>query len=273
MHSSIPEADTIDSSLTVCSLASGSTGNSTLIRSEEACILFDAGLSMKYTLSCLAKLGIDPQSIDGIFLSHEHTDHINGAGVLSRNQRLPLWSNAGTWKAAKTRLGKVHKHILFETEKPVRMNDLEILPIPISHEAAEPVCFRIRQKRTGLQVGIITDIGILTPPVKHYLQNSNLLMLEANYDLDMLVHGSYPPNVKLFIMGELGHLSNTEAGESLLELVGQKTEHVLLSHISKDNNTPKLAYKTVSQILHRHGVKDLTLGITHHSQMGNRISL
>ena len=188
---------------------------------------------MRYILNCLEKLDINPKSINGIFLSHEHSDHIRGAGVLSRNTQIPLWSNLGTWEAAKNRLGEVYKNNIFITERPITINDLEILPIPVSHEAAEPVCFRITQPATGLQVGIVTDIGILTPPVKHYLHNSNLLMLESNYDLDMLVNGLYPESVKLFIMGELGHLSNPEAGESLIELIGERTEYVLLSHISE----------------------------------------
>jgi len=248
-------------------LASGSSGNSALVRSDEACVLFDAGLSMKYILSCLNKLDISPREIDGIFLSHEHTDHIGGAGILSRNQKIPLLCNKGTWNAAKRKLGKVYRYKLFETEEPVIIKDLEILPVPVSHDAAEPVCFRICQPRTKLQIGIVTDIGILTPPVKHHLHNLNLLMLEANYDLDMLVQGKYPPNVKLFIMGDLGHLSNTEAGESLVELLGEKTKHVLLSHISKDNNTPELAHDTLSKVLRRHGITDLDLGLTYHNQM------
>ena len=149
----------------------------------------------------------------------------------------------------------------------INVKDLEILAIPVSHEAKEPVCFRINHKQLGIQLGIITDIGILTPPVKHHLQNSNLLMLESNYDLDMLVKGTYPENVKLFIMGELGHLSNLDAGESLIELTGDNTEYVLLSHISKDNNTQKLAYETVSNIITRNGFDSSLLHLTHHNQM------
>lgn len=257
----------------ICSLASGSTGNANLVKSDDTCILFDAGVSQKYILSCLTKLGITPGNIDGIFLSHEHTDHTRGAGVLSRNQNIPIWSNNSTWEAARIKLGKVHQYKFFTTERPVTIGDLEILPIPVSHDAVEPVCFRIRQKGTRLQVGIVTDIGILTPPVKHYLNNSNLLMLESNYDLDMLVNGVYPENVKLFVMGELGHLSNTEAGESLLELIGQRTEHVLLSHISKNNNTPKLALETVTKILNQNGLNSSVLGLTYHNNMSKMITL
>ena len=194
--------------LQVCSLASGSTGNATVVSSKEVNILFDAGLSKKYIIDCLERINIDPTSLAGVFLSHEHSDHIRGAGVMSRNLKVPLWSNSGTWEAAKHKLGNISSHHLFKTEQPIIIKDLEILPIPVSHDAAEPVCFRIRQKQTGLQVGIVTDIGILTPPVKHYLQNSNLLFLESNFDLDMLVKGTYPEKVKLFILGELGHLSN-----------------------------------------------------------------
>ena len=253
-------------SLTVCSLASGSTGNATLVKSDETCILFDAGLSMKYILDSFEELDIDPNTLEGIFLSHEHSDHIRGAGVLSRRKKIPLWSNQGTWKVASARLGKIFQNNIFITERPVTIKDLEILPVPVSHDAAEPVCFRVRQKNTNLQIGIVTDIGILTPPVKHYLQNSNLLMLESNYDLDMLVHGTYPENVKLFIMGELGHLSNREAGDSLIELIGDMTDYVLLSHISKDNNTQTLAFGTVSKIIRRHGVDSSLLHLTHHNQ-------
>jgi len=222
---------------------------------------------MRYILTCFNELNFDSHAIDGIFLSHEHSDHIRGAGVLSRNRQIPLWSNPGTLKAAKHKLGKVFQHKMFTTERVIKIKDLEILPIPVSHDAAEPVCFRIHQKNTDLQVGIVTDIGILTPPVKHYLQNINLLMLESNYDLDMLVNGTYPENVKLFIMGELGHLSNREAGESLVELIGDETKHVLLSHISQDNNTQTLAYGTVSKIIERHGFKKSILNLTYHNKM------
>jgi phosphoribosyl 1,2-cyclic phosphodiesterase len=254
-------------------LASGSTGNATLVQSDQTSLLFDAGLSMRYILNCLKNLDINPNAINGIFLSHEHSDHIRGAGVLSRNTQIPLWSNLGTWEAAKNRLGKVSRNHIFITERSITIKDLEILPIPVSHEAAEPVCFRISQPETGLQVGIVTDIGILTPPVKYYLQNSNLLMLESNYDLDMLVHGTYPENVKLFIMGELGHLSNPEAGESLLELIGDRTEHVLLSHISKDNNTQTLARGTVAKIIKQNELDDSILQLTHHSKMSEIFSI
>lgn len=255
--------------LGLCSLASGSTGNATLIFSDKACVLFDAGLSMRYILKCLEKLDVDPLKLDGIFLSHEHSDHIRGAGVISRNKDIPLWSNHGTWKASKGKLGKIYQHKLFTTEKVVKIEDLEILPIPVSHDAAEPVCFRVRQSNTGYQIGVVTDIGILTPPVKHYLQGSEVIMLESNYDLDMLVNGIYPENVKLFIMGDLGHLSNTEAGESLIELIGKRTEHVLLSHISRDNNTPELAYNTVSTILIRNGIPKSILEMTYHNKMSS----
>ena len=260
-------------SLTVCSLASGSSGNATVVKSEEACILFDAGVSMRYTIGCLEKLQIEPDVIDGIFLSHEHSDHIKSAGVLSRNLKVPLWSNEGTWVAAEKRLGNVHQQKRFITEKTVLIKDLEILPIPVSHDAAEPVCFRIRQMGKNIQVGIVTDIGILTPPVKHYLHNSELIMLESNFDLDMLVNGTYPENVKLFILGDLGHLSNHEAGESLIELMGKNTKHVLLSHISQDNNTPDLAYNTVLKILQREGIMKPNLGLTFHNRMSKIISL
>jgi phosphoribosyl 1,2-cyclic phosphodiesterase len=228
---------------------------------------------MKYILKCLQTFNIDPESIEGIFLSHEHSDHIRGAGVLSRNKKIPLWCNYSTWEVAKHKLGNVYQHKLFTTEKPIRFNDLEILPIPVSHDAVEPVCFRIRQLNSGYQIGVVTDIGILTPPVKHYLNNSEVLMLESNYDLDMLVNGTYPENVKLFIMGDLGHLSNTETGESLIELVGDKTDHVLLSHISRDNNTPELAFNTVSKILQRNYISNQILGMTFFDRMSKYIIL
>jgi phosphoribosyl 1,2-cyclic phosphodiesterase len=230
-------------------------------------------MSMKYIVSCLDDLGVDPTDIDGIFLSHEHSDHIRGAGVISRNKNIPLWSNTGTWEAAKNKLGKVHLNKTFLTERPIKIKDLEILPIPVSHDAAEPVCFRVRQAKTDYQVGVVTDIGILTPPVKHYLHDSNVLMLESNYDLDMLVNGIYPEKVKLFIMGDLGHLSNNEAGESIIELVGERTEHVLLSHISRDNNTPELAFGTVAKILSRNGLSKSILGMTFHDRMSKEYSL
>lgn len=243
-----------------------------MVKSDEACLLFDAGLSMRYIIGCMKEFEIDPSTVDGIFISHEHSDHIKGAGIISRNHRIPLWSNLGTWEAAKKRLGNVYKNNIFKTESSVTIKDLEILTIPVSHDAAEPVCFRIRHQPSGAQVGIVTDIGILTPPVKHYLHNSKLLMLESNFDLDMLVNGVYPENVKLFILGELGHLSNNEAGESLVELIGEDTEHVLLSHISRDNNTHSLAIDTVSRILKQHEIDRSILGLTYHNQMSKLIT-
>ncbi len=230
--------------------------------------MFDAGLSMRYILSCFETLGMEFNELDGIFLSHEHSDHIKGAGALARKLDVPVWCNMGTWKAAQTRLGKIGSQKIFKSERPVQIKDLTVLPIPVSHDATEPVCFKITQEKSGLQSGIITDIGILTPPVKHYIYNSDILLLESNYDLDMLVNGRYPENVKLFILGELGHLSNTEAGESLVELLGPETKHVLLSHISQDNNTPQLALRTVSNILNNHNMSDSFLELTYHNRMG-----
>jgi phosphoribosyl 1,2-cyclic phosphodiesterase len=238
-----------DFNLAICILASGSRGNAIFVSSGSTSILIDAGLSGIEIERRLKHRGLCPKNLDAILVSHEHTDHIQGVGVLSRRFKLPVYLNAGTQKAALSQLGNLHHFENFECGTTFRINDLSIHPFSISHDAQDPVGFTVNQN--GTKIGIATDLGIATSMVKDHLKECVLLVLEANHDEDMLINGPYPWPVKQRIKSRTGHLSN-EASKTLLnEIQHDGLKHVMLAHLSETNNTPQKAVNEVRQALTR----------------------
>ncbi len=238
-----------DYNLAVCVLASGSKGNAIFISSGDTSLLIDAGLSGIEIERRLRSRGLDPKNLDAILVSHEHSDHIQGVGVLSRRYKLPVYINSKTRNAAVSQLGKLHDSKKFECGSTFTINDLAIHPFSISHDAKDPCGFTVNQN--GTKIGIATDLGIATSMVKEHLKDCTLLILEANHDEDMLIDGPYPWPVKQRIKSRTGHLSNAASKTLLNELQHDGLQHVMLAHLSETNNTPQKAVNEVARALTR----------------------
>lgn len=232
-----------------CSLSSGSSGNSLYISTERTSILIDAGLSGKSIEKLLKEAGASPNSIHAILVTHDHNDHIKGVGVLSRRHNIPIYANTLTWEAMENKIGEISiKNVKeFCTGEAFSIGDLYIKPYSISHDAADPVGFTFSKNR--VKVAIANDLGCVTQDVIEEIKDSDFLMLESNHDLEMLKVGRYPWHLKRRIMGDKGHLSNEEAGITLVKLAERKVKRVLLGHLSMENNYPLLALETVKGIL------------------------
>ncbi|MCC5909418.1 MAG: MBL fold metallo-hydrolase [Clostridiaceae bacterium] len=232
-----------------CSLASGSSGNCHFISNGEEHLLIDAGLSGKRIQNKLQEIGFDPSKLTGILVSHEHHDHICGVGILSRRYNLPIYANEATWGAMETKVGKIQQENIkiFQTEEEMNIGQLNILPYNISHDAVEPVGFSVKSNK--VKISVTTDLGCINEGIIDKIKDSNLVVLESNHDVDMLKAGGYPYHLKRRILSDFGHLSNEAAGNAIVDLVKKNVKHILLAHLSKDNNFPELAAMTVKNIL------------------------
>lgn len=246
--------DRVGAKVRFCPLASGSSGNCTLISTEYTNILVDAGLTGKKIEAALGELGLNGKDIDAIFITHEHKDHIKGAGILSRRYQIPIYATAGTWDGMKNDIGEIsrsHVNFVYSGENCF-VNDIAIRPFDIPHDAAEPVGYSFLVDQ--IKMTLATDIGHETDTIKENIADSDCLLLEANYDLDKLWNGPYPYYLKKRIAGEKGHLSNETAGNLLTEVITGKLKYVYLGHLSDENNNPHLAYETVQDILEKNHV-------------------
>jgi phosphoribosyl 1,2-cyclic phosphodiesterase len=238
----------LDYNLAICTLASGSKGNATYISDGHTSILIDAGLSGIELQRRLAARGLDPADLAAIIVSHEHSDHIKGVGILSRRYKLPVYINQQT-QTASAGLGRLHATTPYECGKPFQIRNLSIHPFSISHDAEDPAGFAIGCN--GIRMAIATDLGIATAMVKEHLKHCALLILEANHDPQMLETGPYPWPLKQRIQSRVGHLSNTDSKNLLHELQHEQLQHVILAHLSEINNTPQKAFTEVSRALTR----------------------
>ncbi len=231
----------------VCVLASGSKGNAIYISDGTTAVLVDAGLSGVEIQRRMKSRGLAPETLAAIIVSHEHTDHIQGVGVLSRRYRLPVYINEKTRKAAAARLGRVHNYQNFECGHTFCINDLTIHPFSISHDASDPAGFTFMQN--GFKTAIATDLGIATAMVREHLKDCRLLVLEANHDPEMLLSGPYPWHLKQRIKGRTGHLSNTVSRDLLSDIRHSGLQHVILAHLSDKNNTASKAIAEIAPAL------------------------
>ncbi len=230
----------------LCSIASGSSGNCIYVGSDTTHILIDAGISGKRTEVGLASLELTGNDLDGIFITHEHSDHIGGLRVLARRYGMPIYATRGTIAAILARSqGDIDEELFREikADEKITIKDITCNPMRISHDAADPVAYRIHYGNK--KVGIITDLGCYNDYIVESLRGMDALLLEANHDVRMLQVGPYPYYLKQRILGERGHLSNELAGQLLSRLMHDKLQTVVLGHLSKENNLPELAYETV----------------------------
>ena len=235
-----------DYNLAVCVLASGSRGNAIYISDGLTSILVDAGLSGIEIRRRLKSRGLSPKDLDAILVTHEHSDHIQSVGVLSRQLKLPIYLNRKIEKKASIG-NSVHEIRTFQCGSTFQINNLVVHPFAISHDATNPVGFTIGQN--GKRIGLATDLGTITPLVKANLKHCHLLIIEANHDSDMLVNGPYPWPLKQRIQSRSGHLSNQQSKNLLMALQHRGLEHVILAHLSETNNTPQKVLDEVSKAL------------------------
>jgi phosphoribosyl 1,2-cyclic phosphodiesterase len=228
-------------------LASGSSGNACYVETEEGGVLIDAGLSGEELVRRMEAAGIDPAKLDAILLTHEHLDHIRGAGPLSRRFDLPVYANPLTMKRALKTLGNLSKPVVFHTGHPITLHGLCIETFTKCHDAADPVGLVIHAD--GARLGIITDLGRSTPVVEDRLRGCHALVLEFNHDETMLDQGPYPLELKRRIKGPEGHLSNDQAGGLLKTLCHQALRTVILAHLSEKNNHPDKAVQASKKAL------------------------
>jgi phosphoribosyl 1,2-cyclic phosphodiesterase len=233
--------------LSVCILASGSKGNSIYISDGNTSILLDAGLSGVEIERRLKIAGHYPECLNALLVSHEHSDHIKGVGILSRRYNLPVYMSSETQKTSKQIVGKLSDTISFQCGNTFQINTLTVRPFSLSHDAADPAGFTF--SNGDIKIGIATDLGFATSMVKSHLKDCTALILEANHDPDMLINGPYPWPLKQRVKGKTGHLSNNDSGTLLKELLHENLTHVILAHLSETNNTPEKALSEVGLAL------------------------
>jgi len=256
-----------------CSLASGSSGNCQYIASDTTGILLDAGLSGKYIASGLNHIHANLEHLKALFITHEHGDHVKSAGILMRKFGVHLYLTQKTYERIESKLGKYdpeHIHII-EKEKDITIGDIIVHPFPISHDAVDAVAYSF--KHEAVKVSVVTDLGHVPIDLLTKIVDSNLLMIESNHDVDMLNAGRYPYVLKRRILSNKGHISNVTAGEAIVRAltVSQSLGHVVLGHLSQDNNTPEVAFETVKSILEENGLvvgEDISLDLAYRDRVG-----
>ena len=244
-----------------CSLYSGSSGNCSLVETDNTKILIDAGESAKKISSALSLYGIDLANVDAIVVTHEHIDHIKSLGTISQKYNIPVYANKETWEAMPTQSKKILDELkkFYIPDEVFEIKDLKFLPFQIPHDAANPCGFNIFNKKK--KISIATDLGHITEDVFYSLEKSNFALIESNYDINTLKCSPYPYSLKQRISGPNGHLSNNAAGKLISGLMKSGLKQVTLGHLSKENNFPELAYQTVVEELMHNGSDENSIHI------------
>ncbi len=234
-------------------LASGSTGNATFVGNEKGSILVDAGLSGKGMEGLFQQIDRNIKDLSGILVTHEHSDHIKGLGVLARKYDLPIYANEKTWQAMEGLIGTIHpdQKFVFNVGEAKSFNGLDVESFGVSHDAAEPMFFSFHQD--GKKLTLITDTGYVSDRMKGVIKDSDMFIFESNHDVEMLRMGRYPWSIKRRILSDVGHVSNEDAALALADVIGDQTKRIYLAHLSQDNNMKDLARMSVEQVLTEKG--------------------
>lgn len=231
----------------LCSIASGSSGNCIYVGSEDTHLLVDTGISKKRIEAGLSEVGLTGDDINGILITHEHSDHIQGLGVFLRKYKVPVYASTGTMRAIRSSksLGKLPEEMLIEVanEDTFVIGDIEVEPFAISHDSNEP--FAYRMNHADKCIAVATDLGVYDDYIIEKLSGLDAILLEANHDVHMLEVGPYPYPLKRRVLGDHGHLSNELTGRLLCDILHEDMKYIVLGHLSKENNYPNLAYETV----------------------------
>lgn len=238
----------------LCPLCSGSSGNTTYIEAGNARLLIDAGLSCKRITELLERVGVDPRTLSAILITHEHIDHVRGVNILSKKYDIPVYANADTWSVLKAPLRDVAaKNVcVFESDRDFYLAGARILPFSVPHDAVHCVGFTVSAQ--GHKVGVCTDLGHVDARILSILSGCDLLLFEANHDVDMLMAGSYPYLLKKRILSGNGHMNNDDCGRALVKLHETGVKNVILGHLSQENNYPALAMIAVRSVLEEAGI-------------------
>jgi len=259
-----------------CSLYSGSSGNSLFISDGRTKMLIDSGISGKRIIEALVAIGENPSELSAILVTHEHSDHIKGVGILSRKFDIPIYANENTWNAMEQAIGPVNmkNKMCFYNCEEFEIGNICIKAFPIPHDAVDPVGFNFFLG--SKKITTATDIGHITKELISHLMGSDLLFIESNHDVEMLKVGPYPWPLKKRILGERGHLSNEMAGKVVAHLAKKGTKKFLLGHLSRENNFPELAYRTVCNVLDENDIcagRDVMLSVALRDQVGEVVEV
>jgi phosphoribosyl 1,2-cyclic phosphodiesterase len=257
-----------------CSLYSGSSGNSIFVSSDEAKVLVDAGLPGKNIEKALTEINQNASELDAIFITHEHSDHIKGVGVLSRRYDIPVYANELTWKAMSGLIGNIKEHnIKVMSKNHISLKDMDIISFSIPHDSVCAQGYSLYHNKK--KVAVATDLGHYSEIVRKNIEDADVLLFESNHDVEMLKFGPYPYNLKRRILSDVGHLSNEDCGKAIADMVnGYKRKKVILGHLSKTNNYPELAYQTVVNILMARKIdlnKDIGLTVARRDMPSNYV--
>lgn len=235
-------------------LASGSTGNAIFVETEDHSFLVDAGLSGKQMEGLFQHIGRDIGKLSGILVTHEHSDHIKGVGILARKYNLPIYANEKTWLAMDGLIGQVpvDQKFHFDMEAVKTFGSLDIQSFGVSHDAADPMFYVFHHN--GKKLVLITDTGYVSDRMKGLISNAEAYVFESNHDVQMLRMGRYPWNIKRRILSDVGHVSNEDAALAMSEVAGDRTKSFYLAHLSQDNNIKDLARMSVAQTLESRGI-------------------
>ncbi|MDM5157570.1 MBL fold metallo-hydrolase [Bacillus sp. DX1.1] len=234
-------------------LASGSTGNALYVGTEREKLLVDAGLSGKATEALFQQAELDICDISGILVTHEHSDHIKGLGVLARKYHLPVYANEKTWNAMEHSIGNIptDQKFIFSIGDVKTFGDIEVESFGVSHDAAEPMFYTFHHN--GRKLAHITDTGYVSDRMKGIIKGANAFVFESNHDVEMLRMGRYPWSTKRRILSDVGHVSNEDAALAMTDVITDETKHIYLAHLSSDNNMKELARMSVAQVLEEKG--------------------
>ncbi len=241
------------------SFLSSSAGNATFVTDDSVHILVDCGANGKYMTECLRRIGVNPASLSGIFITHEHRDHVTGAGILSRRFNLPIYASRKTWDAMEVIVGSITPENKRIVDGKIKLSSLTVTPFSIPHDAADPLAYSFTSGQEKFTIA--TDIGHITPELTQNLTGSTSVIIESNHDVKMLSDGPYPYPLKQRILGERGHLSNDTCASFCRELADAGTKSFWLGHLSLENNEPHLAYQATVQALHDCKEKDLSVNV------------
>jgi phosphoribosyl 1,2-cyclic phosphodiesterase len=248
----------------VAVLASGSSGNAIWVSGASTSILVDAGISARRVGTSMEALGLSPDGLDAVLVTHEHSDHVSGLGPLVRRHDLPAYATEGTHAAIEDRVRDLRGRVVVRAGEPFGVGGLEIAPFAVSHDCCEPVGYSVSDG--DATVTIATDLGVVDNAVRDHLSRADCVVLEFNHDERMLIEGDYPWFLKQRIAGRAGHLSNEAAARELITMAEGPMSALVLAHLSRENNTPVLAESSAREALDRAGRGDVSVYLANQAE-------